>query len=44
MPNCMALGQAAGVAAALCIQEDTSPRDLDIMLLKEWLLSEGAIV
>jgi len=28
MPTCMALGQAAGVAAALCAAEGTRPRDL----------------
>ncbi|MCL6518548.1 MAG: FAD-dependent oxidoreductase [Armatimonadetes bacterium] len=44
MPNCMALGQAAGVAAALCVREDVTPRKLDYKLLRDYLLDQGAII
>ncbi|MCX6376412.1 MAG: FAD-dependent oxidoreductase, partial [Armatimonadetes bacterium] len=44
MPNCMALGQAAGVAAALCVKNGIKPRTLDTALLRKHLLEQGAIV
>ncbi len=44
MPNCMALGQAAGIAAALCVQKGVTPRALDTELLRKNLTSRGAIV
>ena len=44
MPNCMALGQAAGVAAALCVEQQVSPRQLDAALLRSALLGQGAII
>ena len=44
MPNCMALGQAAGVAAALCAKEGVTPRALDTELLRKHLLEQGAII
>lgn len=44
MPNCMALGQAAGVAAALCVQQGTRPRKLDGTLLRKHLIEQGAIL
>jgi hypothetical protein len=44
MPNCMALGQAAGVAAALCVKQDVTPRALDTALLRKHLLDQGALV
>ncbi|HUV04291.1 MAG TPA: FAD-dependent oxidoreductase [Armatimonadota bacterium] len=44
MPNCMALGQAAGAAAALCAEKGMSPRSLDTVLLRRHLLAQGAII
>ena len=38
MSHCMALGQAAGTAAALAIKNKVSPRKIDIKLLQEKLL------
>ncbi len=42
MAPCMAMGQAAGLAAALSIEQDVSPRRLDIGLLREGLLKQKA--
>ena len=38
---CMATGQAAGTAAALCIRQKTTPRKLDRALLRETLRNQG---
>ena len=40
MPNCMALGQAAG----LCVTNGVTPRALDVDLLRKALLDQGAII
>ena len=42
MPICLAIGQAAGTAAALSIKQQVAPRALDIPLLKSTLRSQGA--
>lgn len=44
MPNCMALGQAAGTAAALCVKTGVTPRKLDTGMLRRSLLDQGAII
>jgi len=44
MANCMAMGQAAGDAAALCLAADQTPGTLDVGLLRRTLASEGAIL
>ena len=41
MPICANMGQAVGIAAALCIKEKVRPRELDIKLLQNKLLSYG---
>jgi len=42
--TCMAMGQAAGTAVALCAIEDVVPRRLDLGKLQERLLEQGAIL
>ena len=37
----MAMGEAVGVAAAMCSQRHSSPRDLNVQLLQEQLLGKG---
>lgn len=44
MAQCMAMGQAAGTAAALAAQTDSSPRDLEIARLQGHLVGAGAII
>jgi hypothetical protein len=44
MAQCMAMGQAAGTAAALCIARTQSPRELNIILLQKQLRADGAIL
>ena len=43
-PTCMAMGQAAGTAAAMCSQNKTKPRELDISELQKKLVAQGAIL
>ena len=40
----MAMGQAAGTAAALCAQEDILPRHLNIATLQGMLIKQGALL
>jgi hypothetical protein len=42
MAPIMAIGQAAGTAAALCVGVQARPRDLDVRLLQRTLTSQGA--
>jgi hypothetical protein len=42
MVNVMAIGQAAGTAAALCGETNATPRRLDVGLLQERLVAQGA--
>ncbi len=44
MPSCMAMGQAAGTAAALSINSGTSARNVDIAKLQSELRNAGAII
>jgi hypothetical protein len=38
----MAIGEAAGTAAALSSKQDVQPRDLDVALLQQTLIDQGA--
>ena len=44
MGTCLAMGQAAGTAAAMCIRKGVSPMSLDIQDLRDNLLDQGAIL
>lgn len=44
MFQCMALGEAAGVAAAVCAQDGGCPREVDVAALREMLTEAGAVV
>lgn len=44
MPCCAAMGQAAGTAAAIAIQDKVTPRKVNIPKLLETLRSQGALV
>lgn len=41
---CMAVGEAAGTSASLCIDRDTIPRNLDVKELQKTLLEHGSIL
>ncbi len=42
MANIMAIGQAAGTAAALCCSTNSTPRKLEVRKLQETLIEQGA--
>jgi hypothetical protein len=44
MAQCMAMGQAAGTAAALAIGADRTPRDVPVRALQDRLASDGAML
>jgi hypothetical protein len=44
MTFCMALGQAAGTAAALSVRKGVQPRDLEVAELQEALRKDGTAV
>jgi hypothetical protein len=44
MAQCMAMGQAAGTAAALAVTTDRDPRDIDFAALRDRLRLDGAIL
>ena len=44
MAQCMAMGQAAGTAAALAVEADVTPRALPFARLRDRLRSDGAIL
>lgn len=41
MPICANMGQAAGIAAAICAKNDIQPREVDVTLLQKRLLENG---
>jgi hypothetical protein len=44
MAQCMAMGQAAGTAAALAHRESISPKDVDVAALRDALRAGGAVL
>lgn len=42
MPPCMAMGQAAGIAAAMAVEENLAPREVSVSALQERLRRMGA--
>jgi FAD-dependent oxidoreductase family protein len=44
MPICMALGQAAGTAAAIAVEHEGLVRDLDVSAVQERLSDQGALL
>ena len=44
MPQCMAMGEAAGVAAAMAAKASISPRDINISALQETLKEQNVII
>ncbi len=44
MPQCMAMGEAAGIAASLAVKEGTTPRNVDIPKLQSILKDNNAII
>lgn len=44
MPICMAIGEAAGVGAALAVKQNISPRDVNVGQIRNHLLNAGAIL
>ena len=43
MPICANIGQAAGIAAALCCRENIQPRELEVLKLQRLLLENGVL-
>lgn len=44
MATCIAIGQAAGTAAALAIQQGCDPQDVDVQTLRRMLAEDGQLV
>lgn len=44
IPTCLAMGQATGIASAMAIDANVAPKNIDTDLLREKLLSQGAIL
>lgn len=44
MAQCMAIGEAAGTAAAIAVEMDTTPRNIDIKMLQDALRIQHAII
>jgi hypothetical protein len=42
MGTCMAVGQAAGTAAALCVRDSVKPRELSGKRLRQMLIDQEA--
>ena len=44
MVSCMAMGQAAGLAAAMAVSESKTPAEVDVQALRQKLLAQNAIL
>ncbi len=44
MPQCMSMGQAAGVAAVMAVNQKLLPARVDVQALREQLLAQGAVL
>lgn len=44
MPSCMAIGEAAGMAAAMAVEKHMRPREVDVSVLRKKLKDNGANV
>lgn len=44
MPTCLAMGEAAGIAASMAAKAGVSTHDVDVKMLRERLLEEGAYI
>ena len=44
MPICMAMGEGAGVGAALAVKQNISPRDVDVQQIREILLASNVLL
>jgi len=44
IPCCMATGEAAGIAAALCVLRDKYPSSIDVKLIQDELVKRNAII
>ena len=44
MPSCMAFGQAAGTAAAMCAAQGIAPKKVDVQVLRKTLVEQGQFV
>ena len=44
IPHCVAIGEAAGTAAALSLDQNVSPRDVDFAAVRKQLLAQNCIL
>jgi len=44
MPSCMAMGEAAGVSAAIAVKESKAPREVNVEKIRGMLKDQGAIL
>jgi hypothetical protein len=44
IPHCIAMGEAAGTAAAIAIKQGISPRKVDYGILQSTLMKQGVLL
>jgi len=44
MSSCIAMGEAAGIAAAMCAQADIRPRDVEVRALQRKIIDAGGMI